>query len=301
MNNPAYQAYSIRQLSPFQGLVQVVRADYARAISVDGHNWQIHVSCEVHQQQWGIMNAPDIQRRYVLYGMWNAATGLSSLPLDPTLDVPAAEDIETGLLGVLRQNIQLPLPQRDHYELWSLDADTRPIALLASSTDEHNLVNIEARRWRAIADRSRNFQPPHYQGGGDALLALERLISNAGISPLSTQWFLRDADGSGQGLDGMHSARPLEAEQFPPLLIREDWPQQQNRLLCMDYHDWHAPRLLMLQTLPDDLRDRLERAAQQQALEASRFHHLYPKVINNDIINHIRVEARLRKSGHSTG
>ncbi|HEY9052952.1 MAG TPA: hypothetical protein VIQ03_15480, partial [Gammaproteobacteria bacterium] len=79
------EAYSIRQLSPFRGTVQILNSEFARAVSADGLQWQIQVSCEVKQQQWGIMNSPEVQRRYVLYGMWSKQTDLSSLPLDPML------------------------------------------------------------------------------------------------------------------------------------------------------------------------------------------------------------------------
>lgn len=299
MNSVSTQAYSIRQLSPFQGLVQVVRGDYARALSGDGVNWQIQVSCEVHQQRWGILNTPNVQRRYVLYGMWNSEHGLTGLPLDPTLDVPSEHDIKQALLPLLPPNQTLPLPQRDRYELWLLDRDGLPMALLASSIDAYNLSNIDVKRWRAVSDRSRPFQPQRATLGGDALLMLERLISDHATAPIRSQWFLRDTAGDGISVsddDSQSAPHRVDADLFPELLIRERWPDAQQQLLAEDYHHWLAPRLLLLQNIPDTVRDRLEHAAQHHALEANRFYHLYPKIINRDILNKIRVEARLRKS-----
>ena len=57
-----------------------------------------------------------------------------------------------------------------------------------------------------------------------------------------------------------------------------------------------APRLLMLTSLPSELRQRLENAASQHAIEVANFFHLYPEVVNEDLLATARVEARLRKA-----
>jgi hypothetical protein len=298
LNSSCHQAYSIRQLCPFQGLVQIVRGDYARALSGDGQHWQIQVSCEVHQQEWGIMNSPEIQRRYVMYGMWSLQNGLATLPLDPTLDVPSEQQIQHGLVDHLKSCVeQLPFPQQDHYELWALDTEQQPLALLSSAIDQHSLQHIEVRRWRALGDRSEHFQPQRAHITSDPTLKLERLIHGHTRSPLQAQWYLRNPDGSARDLQGT----PVATDRFPSLLICEHWEDENMQLLCEDYHNWLAPRLLMLQNLDDATRERLELAATQRALEASRFHRLYPKIINTKAINRILVEARLRKSTHSPG
>ncbi len=53
----------------------------------------------------------------------------------------------------------------------------------------------------------------------------------------------------------------------------------------------------MLQGLPRIDRQRLEQAAQENALDVDRFHTLYPEVIDEKLITALRVEARLRRAG----
>ncbi len=296
-------AYSIRQLSPYRGTVQILSSAYARAVSADGVQWQIQVSCEVKQQQWGIMNSPKVQRRYVLYGMWNQQRDLSCLPLDPMLDVPDDKLIETSLLIPLRDRVKaIPFPATDQYELWLLHGRTHlPIALIASATSEHTLDQIRASRWRASSSRQQQFQPMRALCSSDPILKIESLISEHGSSPLTAQWFYREADRSGLGLGGTQVAetltgRKLSAEAFPELLIAEDWPDDNDRLLAEDYHHWLSAQLLLLPHLRHATRKRLELAAQQHALTVSQLHHLYPAIADQKILNRILVEARLRKS-----
>jgi len=85
-----------------------------------------------------------------------------------------------------------------------------------------------------------------------------------------------------------------EAE-FPPLLLREDWDEQESRDLCKRYIDRQAPRLLMLQGLQHSDRERLEACCEPYATEVARLSGLYPEVLNESLINALRVEARLRE------
>ena len=297
------EAYSIRQLSPFRGTVQILSSEFARAVSADGLQWQIQVSCEVKQQQWGIMNSPEVQRRYVLYGMWSPQRDLSSLPLDPMLDVPDDRMIEASLLTPLRELANtIPFTAGDPYELWLLHGKTHsPIALIASARNDFTLGQITASRWRASSSRQQQFHPPRAVCTSDPVLMVESLINNHCSSPLMAQWFYREADRSGRGLGGPHLPetlidRRLPMEAFPELLIAEDWPDDNARLLAEDYHHWLSPQLLLLPHLSEATRQRLELAAQQHALAVSRLHHLYPAIADQKIMNRILVEARLRKS-----
>ncbi|TNF34781.1 MAG: hypothetical protein EP315_06775 [Gammaproteobacteria bacterium] len=294
MTDKAIENYSLRQLSPFRGTVQVVNSPFARAVTVDGQQWQIQVSCEVKQQQWGILNSPQVQRRYVLYGTWTEQRDLASLPLDPMLDVPDDQLLETSLLIHLRQLArQIPFAPMDHFELWLMHQQSgQPLALIASASHEHALEQIKAARWRASSSRQQSFRPLRAHCSTDAILKIEHLISQQCSSPLTAQWFHRQLDGSGRGIN----SSDLPAEDFPELLIREDWPEENDRLLAEDYHHWLSPQLLLLPRLSHASRLRLEQAAQQHALEVSRLHHLYPAIADQKIMNRILVEARLRKS-----
>ena len=66
--------------------------------------------------------------------------------------------------------------------------------------------------------------------------------------------------------------------------------------LCDLYLERLAPRLLMLAHLPSKVRQRLENAASQHAIEVDNFYHLYPEVIDDKLLTAARVEARLRKA-----
>jgi hypothetical protein len=89
----------------------------------------------------------------------------------------------------------------------------------------------------------------------------------------------------------------LAAENFPPLLLREEWPKPADRDLARDYLDWCAPFLLTLPVLDEQQRDRLEYASKAHALQVDALYRLYPKILNLDLLKSIRVEARMRQAG----
>ena len=91
--------------------------------------------------------------------------------------------------------------------------------------------------------------------------------------------------------------RRLAAEKFPPLLLREEWPQPPDRDLVRDYLDWCAPFLLTLPALDEQQRSQLEYAAKANALQVDALCRLYPNVVNLDLLKSIRVEARMRRAG----
>lgn len=301
------QYYSQRQLSPFMGLVYVVNIALARAISHDGIFWQIQVSCETQQYHMGLHQAGMVQR-YVLWGVWSKQAGLKAMPLDPMLDTPADEIIENTLIPALESGLQhMPFAAKDFYELWILDSlDNLPVALLATRTDGHNLEQHKPLHWRASTHSKRDFIPVQAHTTGDPLLQLEQLISDNTCCPIRSQWFHRDANGMGIGvsahnLDTTLYGRTLDKIDFPELLIRENWPNNNARLLAEDYHNWLAPRLLTLQNLSLATRSRLELAAQRYAIETSQLLGLYPQIADQKIINRILVEARIRTaSAHDT-
>ncbi|MFZ1536793.1 MAG: hypothetical protein WAT23_05340, partial [Chromatiaceae bacterium] len=86
----------------------------------------------------------------------------------------------------------------------------------------------------------------------------------------------------------------LEAEDFPELLLWEDWEEAGERERAGQYFAALAPRLLML-PLGAATRARLEQAAANQALAVDQFHRLYPQVMDSAQLVRLRVEARLRR------
>ena len=55
----------------------------------------------------------------------------------------------------------------------------------------------------------------------------------------------------------------------------------------------------MLQGITDEQRDFLESSCKPNAIEVARFSSLYPKIINQEKINALRVEARIREASGS--
>jgi hypothetical protein len=114
---------------------------------------------------------------------------------------------------------------------------------------------------------------------------LERCVAErAGAKPRA-KWFTR---------------RYNETEAFPPFLVREDWESEEQRDLCQRYLSRQAPRLLMLHGVSLEDRRRMELAAKANALDVARFYPLYPEIADTDVMDKIRIEARLRMAAGET-
>ena len=87
---------------------------------------------------------------------------------------------------------------------------------------------------------------------------------------------------------------------FPTMLVREDWAERAHHDLCQRYLMRKAPRLLMLQSLSAEERSRLEMAARPYVLEVDQYYPLYPAVNDQQLMNTMRVEARLRRASPQT-
>jgi hypothetical protein len=173
----------------------------------------------------------------------------------------------------------------DKFEFWLLDAeDKSPLALIFSCIDRDQMEAFPNKtEWTALPDAVMRIQKTP-QELEDSLPPVnhrfERMIAErAGYYP-KAQWFER------------HEA---ETEIFPPLLVKEDWQQDDEMDLCQRYIQRQSTRLLMLQSLQHEDRKRLEIAAKPHVFEAERFFACYPEVVDNTLMNAIRVEARLRR------
>ena len=180
---------------------------------------------------------------------------------------------------------ELPFPSVDKFEFWLLDAeDKSPLALIFSCIDRDQMEAFPNKtEWTALPDAVMHIQktPQELEDSSPPVNhRFERLIAErAGYYP-KAQWFERHA---------------AETETFPPLLVKEDWQQDDEMDLCRRYIQRQSTRLLMLQGLQQDDRRRLEIAARPHVFEAERFFACYPDVVDDKLMNAIRVEARLRR------
>jgi hypothetical protein len=194
-------------------------------------------------------------------------------------------DLARFLLGA-----RLPFEAADRYEYWLLDPkDDSPLALIFSCVDAADMASFpKLTDWTALPaavmpietsedERSRSYGPVNYR--------LERCVAERAGSKPRARWFTR---------------RYNDGEEFPPFLVREDWESDEYQDLCQRYLHRQAPRLLMLHGVGLEERRRMELAAKDNALDVARFYPLYPEVADSDVMNKIRIEARLRMAAGET-
>jgi hypothetical protein len=310
------RCYAVRRLNPFQGMVQVAEVEDARALSLDGVHWEIQVLCEQPEHTWRSPNQGDPVMRYQRFGTWSHATGLRRVPLSPILDLDLLLRASAALTERLPNCLdELPFVPADRHELWLLDSEGLPFALLASSLMAPEASETRSEHWVASLRSDHGFQSPSLlkrgipaRQGEDPYhhaTLLERLVRDTAGHPPGVTWLERDPAGADKSPQSDHESagnRPGQspAEGLMPFLLREEWAQPADRDLVRDYLDWCAPFLLTLPDLDDAQRNRLEQAARARALEVDALHRIYPKVLDPGLLDAIRVEARIRRS-HTPG
>lgn len=257
---------SKRLLPPFSGQVQIAESDTYRALTIDGEVWEI---------------------QYVNRSHVRVAT-LSSIDIAKYAANPALLENEKGdekLIELLTflSVATLPFASADHFEYWLLDADGLPLALIFSCTEDTQIEKFPAStEWTALpaavmpvekttAEIADGAPPVNYR--------LERMVAERAGNRSRATWFDR---------------RRYQDDEFPALMIREDWEEPWQSELCQRYLKRQAPRLLMLHGLNRKVRRCLESFCKPQAMEVARFHTLYPDIVDSSIINALRVEAKLR-------
>ena len=318
--------YSLRRVNPFLGVVAVVRSAGGRALSFDGRHWQLQVMAHPPRGLWSGGGHRE-ELRYFHFGVWSEAEGLTRVPLNPILDVGLMLDESERLLAAVTDAApRLPFPLLPELELWLLDRDDAPLALLATVLDAAaangtandageidleplGLDEIGWPDWSAGARGERAFRSetlaaqglPERDGSGLArhAEALEQAVAAAAGSRRQAQWFRRHADG-GRGID-FHApphlvGRRLPQAAFPTFGLRQEWPDAAIRALVDDYLRWLSPYLLTLPDIDDSVRAGLERDANRYALAVSHRWRLYPRVLDPEFVRRARVEANLRRA-----
>lgn len=263
------RTFSKKLLPPYSGQVQLAESDTYRALTIDGQIWEI---------------------QYVNRSHVRVAT-LSSKEIKTYAENPALmqqEIVDDQIIDMLSflANVALPFPSTDVYEYWLLDAaEEKPLALIFSCTEQTQIDKFPARaEWTALpaavmpvaktAQEEKDQTPPvNYR--------LELLVSERAGYRRKAAWFNR------------HEQHSFE---FPSCMVREDWQEPLSQELCQRYIERQAPRLLMLHGLIETNRARLEQWCRPQAMEVARFSGLYPEIIDQNLMNSLRVEARLRSA-----
>ena len=305
MTNSAIRCYSQRLLNPFRGVVNIIRYQSAEAVTSDGLHWDIYVSNDALLE--GLDNKGSVQTSDIRYGRWSKQAGLTRGPIYPSVEFFMLEEMGAIVYHhLLHVHDQLPFPFMDTVELWLLDTEKRPLALLNSVVDEADIDDYQLLDWRAGRICRETFKP----GGVDvtargatscAADILIDYINDCANTPPAAQWFKRNPDGSGTGIQGHNIdtsliGRTLPATCFSPFFISTMQSDDYYSALVHEFLDWQAPWLLLLDTLSRKQRESCENHARKQALVVDQQYRLYPEVIDPSFIRAARVEARLRRS-----
>ena len=273
-NSLKIRAFSERLMPPYSGQVQIAESETYRALTIDAQIWEIQYVNRTHVRV-ATLSASDIKARAISPELLEGST---------------VDDELLGLLDYLA-DVALPFKATDLYEYWLLDKqDESPLALIFSCSEAAQMAKFPPRdEWTPLPaavmpikktdDEEENQSPPvNYR--------LERLVAErAGTRPKAS-WFNRQEQ---------------DACYFPPLMVREDWADASDDALCRRYIERQAPRLLMLHGLSFDDRQRLEACCRPQAVEVARFHGLYPEILDEELMQALRVEARFRAAHERDG
>jgi hypothetical protein len=303
-SSEAPRHYAVRRVNPFEGVLQIVETHNARAYSPNGQVWQVQVLAQRPDHTWRSFSDVLPIEQFFNFGLWDAQDGLHRIPANPVMDIGGMTRAAQALTAALRPLLErLPFPLADLYECWATDYQGRPVALLATTEEPARMRDIRAGRWQATRLAEHDFVAPSLLardipavgefGPRQHAEQLERQVRQLGQHKA---WFRRLPDGRGQRLEPRRDDTPLPAAAFPPLGLKADWQNDQERELALDYLAWLAPQLLMLQDIDDEQRAWLEGHACRRALELAAGYRLIPRVLDHRRVEAARVEARLRKA-----
>jgi hypothetical protein len=294
------ECYAQRLLNPFRGVVHTLRYRSAEAVTTDGVEWDIYVANDALLDGLG-RAGKRAQISDIRYGHWSAETGLKRGPLFPSDDFRRLEDMGAVVYEhLLTRHREVPFPFLDQFELWLLDRDERPLALLHSVRNDSETDTRPPLDWRAGIAAQERFQSCAVAGLAESPAAhLTRHVND--LASGVAQWFRRSDDGAGLGLHTLKGGdhlrgRVLDADAFPPLFIATAGMDAAHARLVRDYHAWQAPWMLLLPHLDAATRRELEGCACRQAEQVEKHCRLYPTVIDRAALQAARVEAALVRS-----
>jgi hypothetical protein len=294
------ECYAQRLLNPFRGVVHTIRFQSAEAVTTDGIEWDIYVANDALLDGLG-RAGKRAQISDIRYGHWSAEKGLKRGPLYPSDDFKRLEEMGAVVYEhLLKVHRDVPFKFRDAFELWLLDRDEQPLALLHSVRNDSETDTRPPLDWRAGMAAQERFRSAAIAGLTEpAGVYLTHYVNS--LASGVAQWFRRSDDGAGLGLHTLKGGEPLrgrvlDADAFPPLFIATAGMDAAHTRLVHDYHAWQAPWMLLLPHLDPVTRSALEACACQQAELIEKHCRLYPAVIDRAALLAARVEAALVRS-----
>ncbi|MDZ7596329.1 MAG: hypothetical protein U0932_16945 [Thiobacillus sp.] len=294
------ECYAQRLLNPFRGVVHTIRFQSAEAVTTDGIEWDIYVANDALLDGLG-RAGKRAQISDIRYGHWSAEKGLKRGPLFPSDDFRRLENMGAVVYEhLLRVHREVPFKFRDPFELWLLDRNDQPLALLHSVRADSETDTQPPLDWRAGMAAQERFRSAAIADLAEpAGVYLTRYVNS--LASGVAQWFRRADDGAGLGLHTRKGGdtlrgRVLETDAFPPLFIATTGMDAAHTRLVHDYHAWQAPWMLLLPQLDRATRSALEACACLQAELIEKHCRLYPEVIDRAALQAARVEAALLRS-----
>lgn len=294
------ECFAQRLLNPFRGAVHTIRFASAEAVTTDGIEWDIYVANDTLLDGLGRAGKRALISD-IRYGHWSAEKGLKRGPLYPSDDFRRLEEMGAMVYEhLLRVHRDVPFRFRDPFELWLLDRNDQPLALLHSVRADSETDTRPPLDWRAGMAAQEQFRSAAIADPAEpAGVYLTRYVNS--LASGVAQWFRRSDDGDGLGLHTLKGGdelrgRVLDAEAFPPLFIATAGMDATHARLVRDYHAWQAPWLLLLPHLKPATRSALEACACQQAELIEKHCRLYPAIIDRPALQAARVEAALLRS-----
>ncbi|VAW91087.1 hypothetical protein MNBD_GAMMA22-2620 [hydrothermal vent metagenome] len=302
--------YSQRMLNPFRGVMNVIEAGNADAVTTDGIHWTLYLHDEVLQ---GMAFDGDvrIETPDIRFATWSRKEGLCRAPLISTMEYGAIQQSGLELLAIVKQHAdKVPFALKDNYELWLLDKYCdKPLALLHSACYENELLEYQPRQWRPGIKCQHSFNSRLLEKQNSNALNhadwLAQQVDQSAGNQNYTQWFLRDEQGNGVGLESSShvkclAGRNLTRDEFPILMLNDDWLEEDTSAVVKEFFSWQSPFLLLLQHLTDESRVSLENLASKHVNRLFQMQRLLPKVIDHQVIKSALVEAVIRKSNDDT-
>ncbi|HWR78368.1 MAG TPA: hypothetical protein VN283_14290 [Thiobacillus sp.] len=294
------ECYAQRLLNPFRGVVHTIRFESAEAVTTDGIEWDIYVANDALLDGLG-RAGKRAQISDIRYGHWSAEKGLKRGPLYPSDDFRRLEDMGAVVYEhLLKVHRDVPFSFRDPFELWLLDRNDQPLALLHSVRTDSETDTQPPLDWRAGIAAQEHFRSTATADPDESAgVYLTRYVNS--LASGVAQWFRRADDGAGLGLHTLKGGDPLrgrvlDADAFPPLFIATAGMDAAHTRLVHDYHAWQAPWMLLLPQLDPATRSALEACACQQAELIEKHYRLYPAIIDRPALQAARVEAALVRS-----
>ena len=285
--------------------MNIIEYKGAEAVTLDGENWDIYVKNRDLIKD--LSAKKNVQISDIRYGHWSHKEGLIRGPIYPSNDFKNMEEQGAKVYEHLLQHFEdLPFPFLDNYELWLLDKNAYPLALIDSSLRENEINNDPILDWRAgqacyrefISETYASIQPYSNICAGQYLT---NYINQLCSSSPKAQWFKRTLDGHGIGMTGHNIPdnclnRELSDTYFHAFMISDKDHDNQHINLINEFIQWQSPWLLLLDSISESQRMILEEKAQKRAFVVYQLHRLYPEVTDIRLINVARVEAKLRGS-----